>query len=199
MAGHQQGPRVGYAQLASYWESSQLSARVHILTSSIGYVLRKWPVISMGPRVVYWQPIFGYHQGCRTVLMGVGYLLLRKWSVISKGLRVVYSQPTFGALGYLVEMVGLFWVGYYVRGKWGAHVRKEWVLNYEQVWKFTRVHSTHPLHHLKRSSTLNRAHWRSYTTWGCKSIAAASAAAAAFSSMCISWAQGTGGPEARSH
>lgn len=80
-------------------------------------------------------------------------------------------------------------------GKWGAHLRKEWVLNYEQVWKFTRVHSTHPLHHLKRSSTLNRAHWRSYTTWGCKSIAAA----AIFSSMCISWAQGTGGPEARSH
>jgi hypothetical protein len=41
--------------------------------------------------------------------------LLKKWAVISKGLRVVYSQPTLGALGYLVEMVGLFWVGYCVR------------------------------------------------------------------------------------
>lgn len=108
MASYRQGPSVGYSQPASYW-----SARVHILTS-IGYVLRKWPVIGKGPRVVYLQPTFGYHQGCRTVLISMGYLL-RKWSVISKGLRVVYSQPTFGALGYLVEIVGLFWVGYNVR------------------------------------------------------------------------------------
>lgn len=90
---------------------------VHVQTS-VGWLLSKWPVISKGPRVVCWQPTFGYQQGCRTVLIGIWVTCWKNGRVISKGLRVVYSQPTFGALGYLVEMVGLFWVGYYVREVW---------------------------------------------------------------------------------
>jgi hypothetical protein len=65
----------------------------------------------------------------------MGYLL-RKWSVISKGLRVVYSQPTFGVLGYLVEMVGLFWVGYCMREVgWASEERMG-----AKLWTGLKVH-----------------------------------------------------------